>query len=201
MKIYYDILLKPLQGKGELLKNLNPDSNSNSEQNKVVQTFTGKGGALKNFWNSNRAVFNSNQNQDSDQDSTFFGTIKKHQDTSKVETKCRNQSRLAYPNFEDEALLFQEGFPLQDEDEHKPQHPDCKIFMTIIGENQEHNNPLEKVDLVDYNSSDYDEFLSDTEAPPVSMEKINYEIPTPSQGVSVTIHLDEDTNEQKKIRN
>ena len=63
--------------------------------------------------------------------------------------------------------------------------------MAIISEIQEHNdNPMERVDLVDYNSSDYDEFLSDAEA--TGTEAVNYEIPPPPPGVTVTMHLDDE---------
>ena len=72
--------------------------------------------------------------------------------------------------------------------------------MVIISEIQEHNDePMERVDLVDYNSSDYDEFLSDAEA--TETEAVNYEIPSPPPGVIVTVHLDDEQNELKKIRN
>ena len=41
--------------------------------------------------------------------------------------------------------------------------------MAIISEIQEPiDDSLERVDLVDYNSSDYDEFLSDAEAAPTN---------------------------------
>ena len=82
------------------------------------------------------------------------------------------------------------------------QQPDREIFMAIAGETRVlDSDTLEKVNLVDYNSSDFDEFLSDTEAPPDPMEVTNYGPPNKPLGVSVTIHLDEETSEQRKIRN
>ena len=47
---------------------------------------------------------------------------------------------------------------------------------------------MERVDLVDYNSSDYDEFLSDAEANETPI--VNYEIPLPPLGITVTMHLE-----------
>ena len=46
---------------------------------------------------------------------------------------------------------------------------------------------------------DYNEFLSDAEA--TETEAVNYEIPSPPLGVTVTVHLDDEQNELKKIRN
>ena len=44
-------------------------------------------------------------------------------------------------------------------------NPDREIFMAILSESEDRkDDPAERVDLVDYNSSDYDEFLSDAEA-------------------------------------
>ena len=61
--------------------------------------------------------------------------------------------------------------------------------MVIISEIQEHNDePMERVDLVDYNSSDYDEFLSDAKAN--ETPAVNYEIPPPPLGITVTVHLE-----------
>ena len=98
-------------------------------------------------------------------------------------------------------LPFQQGVPLQEEDDDQKTHfPDREISMAIISEIQEHNDdPMERVDLINYNSSDYDEFLSDAEA--TETEAVNYEIPSPPPGVTVTVHLDDEQNELKKIRN
>jgi hypothetical protein len=55
------------------------------------------------------------------------------------------------------------------------------------------------VPTVDYNSSDYDEFLSDGEATEIAAN--NYEIPPLPPGVTVTVHLDHEHNELNRIRN
>ena len=103
---------------------------------------------------------------------------------------------------EDDELPFQEGLSLQEEYNQEPRHPYRDIFMAIIVEIEELvNDPMGKVDLVDYNSSDYDEYLSDAEARPAPLEAVNYEIPPPPQGFSVTTHLEDDQSEQKKIHN
>jgi len=68
--------------------------------------------------------------------------------------------------------------------------------MAIISEIQDSvDNSLERVDLVDYNSSDYGEFLSDAEAAPINEDDAH----TPTPEVIVTINLEND--EAKKIRN
>ena len=68
--------------------------------------------------------------------------------------------------------------------------------MAIISEIQESvDDSLERVDLVDYNSRDYDEFLSDAEAAPTNEEDAY----PPSSEVTVTINVESD--EAKKIRN
>jgi len=55
-------------------------------------------------------------------------------------------------------LLYQEGIPLQEDDNPKIHISDLEIFMAIISDIQDHNDdPMERVDLADYNSSDYDE--------------------------------------------
>ena len=72
--------------------------------------------------------------------------------------------------------------------------------MAIISEIQQHNDdPMERVDLADDNSSDYDEFLSDAETDKTTT--VNCEIPPPPPGVTVTVHLDDEQNELKKICN
>ena len=82
------------------------------------------------------------------------------------------------------------------------QQPDREIFIAISGETRVlDSDTLEKVNLVDYNSIDFDEFLSHTEAPLDPMEITNYGPPNKPPGISVTIHLDEETNKQRKIRN
>jgi len=52
---------------------------------------------------------------------------------------------------------------------------------------------------MDYNSSDYDEFLYDAEA--TRTVALNYEIPLSPPGLIVTMHLDDKHNELKKIHN
>ena len=52
---------------------------------------------------------------------------------------------------------------------------------------------------MDYNSSDYDEFLYDAEA--TRIVALNYEIPLSPPGLTVTMHLDDKHNELKKIHN
>ena len=69
--------------------------------------------------------------------------------------------------------------------------------MAMLLETEGHkDNPSERVDLVDHNSSDYDQFLSDAEA--TETGAINYEIPPPPPRVTVTVHLDDKHNELKK---
>ena len=69
--------------------------------------------------------------------------------------------------------------------------------MAIISELEDHKDDhTEWVYLDDYNSSDYDEFLSNAEV--VDTATFNYEIPPPPPGVTVTVHMDD---EHKKIRN
>ena len=68
--------------------------------------------------------------------------------------------------------------------------------MAIISVIQEPiDDSLERVDLVDYNSSDYDEFLSDAEAAPTNQDDA---YPSTSE-VTVTINMESD--EAKKIPN
>ena len=68
--------------------------------------------------------------------------------------------------------------------------------MAIISVIQEPiDDSLERVDLVDYNSSDYDEFLSDAEAAPTNEDDA---YPSTSE-VTVTINMESD--EAKKIPN
>ena len=68
--------------------------------------------------------------------------------------------------------------------------------MAIISVIQEPiDDSLERVDLVDYNSSDYDEFLSDAESAPTNQDDA---YPSTSE-VTVTINMESD--EAKKIRN
>ena len=93
-------------------------------------------------------------------------------------------------------LPFQQGAPLQVDDQ-KTNSSYREIFMAIILELEDHkDDPAERVDLADYNSSDYDGFLSDAEA--ANTATINYEIPRPPPRVTVTVHMDD---EHKKIRN
>ena len=69
----------------------------------------------------------------------------------------------------------------------------------IISKIDEHDDdPMGWVNLVDYNSSDYDEHLSDVEAN--DTEAVNYEIPPPP-GVTVIVHLEDDQSKLKKICN
>ena len=72
--------------------------------------------------------------------------------------------------------------------------------MAIISEIEEHDDdPMGRVDLVDYNSSNYDEYLSNAKAAPT--EAVDIEIPPPPQGVTITVHVENDQSEFKKIRN
>jgi len=96
-------------------------------------------------------------------------------------------------------LPFQQGVPLREDDTSKIYNPDREIFMAIISEIEYHkDNPAERVDLIDYNSSEYDEFLSDGEA--TETAAINYEIPPPPPRVTATMHLDDEHNKLNKIR-
>ena len=62
--------------------------------------------------------------------------------------------------------------------------------MAIISEIQEPiDDSLERVDLVDYNSSDFDEFLSDAEVAPTNEDNAAY---TPTPEVTVTINMESD---------
>jgi len=58
-------------------KGSNPDFFSISEQNKVVQTFTRKAGALKRVRTSDWVDSNSEQKLEPDHDSTILGPINK----------------------------------------------------------------------------------------------------------------------------
>ena len=61
-------------------------------------------------------------------------------------------------------IPFQEGTPLHEAETPITQDPSREIFMAIITEIQElDDDPMARVDLVDYNSSDYDKFLFDDE--------------------------------------
>ena len=72
--------------------------------------------------------------------------------------------------------------------------------MAMLLETEGHkDNPSERVDLVDHNSSDYDQFLSDAEA--TETGAINYEIPPPPLRVRVTMHLDGKHNALTKTHN
>jgi hypothetical protein len=67
--------------------------------------------------------------------------------------------------------------------------------MAIVLEIEEQeDDPMGRIDLVDYNSSDYDKFVSD-------IKTVNIEIPPPRLGVTVTVHMEDDQSEFKKIRN
>ena len=71
--------------------------------------------------------------------------------------------------------------------------------MAIISEIEEHDDDsMGRINLVDYNSSDYDKYLSDVEAN--GTEAVNYEIPPPP-GVTITVHLEDDQSKLKKICN
>jgi len=171
----------------------NSDFAHNSEQNKARKRET-----LKRIRTLEQKESDSNSNPNPDQDSRFSSPIKRHQYTSKIERR----RKTTHPDLKKEALPYQEGLPLQEKDVQELQQPDREIFMAMPGETRVlDSDTLDKVNLVDYNSSDFDEFLSDTEAPPDPMEVTNYGPPNKPLGVSVTIHLDEETSEQRKIRN
>ena len=59
--------------------------------------------------------------------------------------------------------------------------------MVIISEVQEQNDgSMERVGLVDYNSSDYDDFLSDADVN--ETPAVKYEISPPPPCVTVIVH-------------
>jgi len=65
--------------------------------------------------------------------------------------------------------------------------------MAILSEPKDRkDNPTALEDL------DYDDFLSEAEA--AETTTINYEIPPPPPGITVTIHLDNKHNKLKKIQ-
>ena len=78
--------------------------------------------------------------------------------------------------------------------------PSREIFMAIITEIQElDDDPMARVDLVDYNSSDFDEFMSDIETTPIPTDETNLPLPPPS--TTIAIQLEHDASELRKIRN
>jgi len=173
----------------------NTDFYPYSESNQGVQTL--RKGAPKRFWIPEESTSGSRKKTESDRDSTFHNTINKGLPAG---SKTREDKRRNRRDSEDIELPFQEGVPLQEEDNQKTLSPDREIFMAIISEIMEHeDDPMERVDLVDYNSSDYDEYLSDAEA--TEIETVNYKIPPPPLGVTVTVHLDDEQNKLKKIHN
>ena len=87
----------------------------------------------------------------------------------------------------------QQGLPLKEDNKSKTPNHDREIFMAILSEPKDQkDNPTALEDL------DYDDFLSDAEA--AETTTINYEIPPPPPGITVTIHLDNKHNKLKKIQ-
>ena len=171
----------------------NTSSYSNSERNQGVQTL--REGASKRIRIPETTACDLEKKLEIDPDSSANNSSKGPLWRSKKQNRRQDHQ---HPN--DGELPFQEGAPLQEEDNQKFCSLDREIFMAIISEIEEHNDdPMERVDLVDYNSSDYDEYLSDIEVN--ETEIVNYKIPPPPPGVTVTVHPDDDQNELKKIRN
>ena len=173
---------------------LNCDFYPDSDRNQGVPTL--REGTPKRLQISENSASNSEKKTESDQNSRIFSPLKRPLCGSKRENSLQDRQLS-----EDVELPFQQDVPLQEEDDDQKTHfPDREIFMSIISEIQEYNDdPMERVDLVDYNSSDYDKFLSDTKA--TKTEAVDYEIPPPPPGVTVTVHLDDEKNKLKKIQN
>ena len=153
-------------------------------------------GTPKRLRISKNPAFNSEKKIESDQNYRILSPLKSPLRRPKRENRLQDRQLS-----EDVELLFQQGVPLHEEDDDQKTHfPDREIFMAIISEIQEHNDdPIEQVELINYNSSDYDEFLSDVEA--TETEAVNYEIPSPPPGVIVTVHMEGDDSELRKICN
>ena len=101
---------------------------------------------------------------ESDLGSTFDGAVNKR---LQVQNNREAHKRLGSSSSQYDKLPFQEGVPLKEDNTSPTQDPDRKIFMAIVSETEDHeDDPMGRVDLVDYNSSDYDKFLSNTEIAP-----------------------------------
>ena len=174
------------------------------------ETLTGKGGALKRARTSGWLESDSAEKIETYQNSTTDGTINKaHQDTSKNDEEWQDRQMLRNPSSQDDELPFQEGAPLKEKDTLANQDFSREIFMAIISEIQEpEDDPMGRVDLIDYNSSDYDEFLSDPEMDTTPIPRAeaengpSYELPPSSPpSAMVTVQMGGDEDECKKIRN
>ena len=128
----------------------------------MVQTLTRKEGAIKRVRTSDGAEFTSEQKLEPDQDSTINCPINERPQSR---NDRQDRRKLGSHSSQNDDLPFQEGFPIEEDDTQEIRNPDREIFMviiSIISEIEDHgDNPMGRVDLVDYNSSDYDEYLSD----------------------------------------
>ena len=97
-----------------------------------------------------------------DQDSTINCPINERPQSR---NDRQDRRKLGSHSSQNDDLPFQEGFPIEEDDTQEICNPNREIFMviiSIISEIEDHgDNPMGRVDLVDYNSSDYDEYLSD----------------------------------------
>ena len=86
------------------------------------------------------------------------------QDVTTHRKKRQNRQALGKSSFRGNELPFQLGIPLEGEEETlNIKDPCCEVLMVRIDEIHESHNddPMERVDLLDYNSSDFNEFISD----------------------------------------
>jgi len=125
---------------------------------------------------------------ESDKKSISSSTIKRELHFTIQGTRRRKKRQFS----EYKELPFQQGLLLKEDNKLKIPNHDLEIFMAILSEpNGRKDNPMALEDL------DYDDFLFEAEA--AKMLAINYEIPLPPLGITVTIHLDNKHNQPKKI--
>ena len=98
-------------------------------------------------------------------------------------------------------LPFQEGAPIDLSGSKQDQEVEdlcCEILMVCISElHESDDDPMERVNLDDYNSDDYDEYLSDNmEATPSPVTEVKTTIkqdpPAAPPIVKVTVQLEEE---------
>ena len=111
----------------------NTGSYSNSERNQRVQTL--REGAPKRVWTPKNTAYESEKKLESDLDSPVHDPTKGPLWRPKKQNKQQDRQHL-----EDAELPFQEGTPLQEEDNQKIPLPNREIFMAIISKIEEHND-------------------------------------------------------------